>query len=72
MPCSITAAACSSGTASGTGTASRSGTSTRPAALPGVWHQQTRSPGAATLTPSPTASTTPAPSLPSTNGVGIG
>jgi hypothetical protein len=72
MPCSIAPAASSSDSPSGTGTVSDSGISTRPAALPSVWDQATRSPTAVSVTPGPTASTVPAPSLPITYGVDIG
>ena len=72
MPCKGTAAATSSSTPSGTGSACSAGTTTSSAYEPRASAHATRSPTAKPLTPSPTASTVPAPSAPGTCGNGIG
>ena len=54
---------------SGIATSDSAGTTTRSAKPPKPVKAMTRSPGATPVTPVPTAETTPAISLPGTNGV---
>jgi hypothetical protein len=68
MPCSSTAAAVSSSTPPGTGTTRAAGTTALVAYAPGRIAQATRSPAAMPTTPSPTAATVPAASVPSWSG----
>ena len=73
IPLSITAAAVSSDTPSGIGTRTLAGSTSASAYDPGPPSAYaTRSPGLTTVTPGPTASTTPAASLPNPVGRGSG
>ena len=68
----MTAAAVSRSTPSGTSTSPDAGSAANAAALPSACGQATRSPAWKPSTPSPTATTVPAPSLPLTNGGVVG